>query len=406
MKTTEPSPQDEKLQKVLARAGQGSRREMERAIAEGRVKVNGVVATLGDRVTDADKIQMDGHHVRIKKSEADATRVILYNKPEGQICSRNDPEGRPTVYENLPRLASGRWISVGRLDFNTSGLLLFTNDGELAHKLMHPSSNIDREYLVRVQGEVDGDLLQRLRDGVLLEDGLAKFTDIVPGAQEGSNRWFYCVVMEGKNREVRRLWESQECRVSRLKRVRYGNIFIPSNVRVGQWIELEDKELKELCQTAEVPVPERKFSAGLQDFRDRQRRRLESPSSSRAGRPNSRKAPDARTRPSSAHFDPEIASENTAQPRTRVNTRSAPNFDNGSDKRQPKPRQQTSKKSGPRNKDRRDDFDVFTGELGTNRRSDQGKPSGGRSENKHGKDAKGPKGSRGPAGGRGAKPRR
>lgn len=398
MKTTDPSPQDEKLQKVLARAGQGSRREMERAIAEGRVKVNGVVATLGDRVTESDKIQVDDQYIRVKKGEADTTRVILYNKPEGQICSRNDPEGRPTVYDNLPRLKSGRWISVGRLDFNTSGLLLFTNDGELAHKLMHPSSNIDREYLVRVQGEVDGDMLQRLRDGVLLEDGLAKFTDIVPGAQEGSNRWFYCVVMEGKNREVRRLWESQECRVSRLKRVRYGNIFIPSNVRVGQWIELEDKELKELCQTADIPVPDRKFSAGLQDFRDRQRRRLESPGSKRSSRPNT-KVPDARSRPSSAHFDPEATADKAATPnapKARVNTRSAPNFDNGSDTRQPKPRQQASKKTNSRNKDRRDEFDVFTGELGINRRSDKTKPSANR----------GDKPGKGPAGGRGSKPRR
>lgn len=333
---------------------------MERVISEGRVKVNGEVARLGDRVTEADKITVDGQFVKSKKGEADTTRVILYNKPEGQICSRNDPEGRPTVYENLPRLKSGRWISVGRLDFNTSGLLLFTNDGELAHKLMHPSSNIDREYLVRVQGEVDGDMLQRLRDGVLLDDGIAKFTDIVPGAQEGANRWFYCVVMEGKNREVRRLWESQECRVSRLKRVRYGNIFIPSNVRVGQWIELEDKELKELCLTADIPVPDRKFSPELQQFRDRQRRRLESPGSKRG---NVRRAPDARSRHA---VDEDAGGAPIASPRPSSAGRSAPVFDDG--KPSPKPRNTADKRNTKRSKDRRDDFDVFTGELGDNRR--------------------------------------
>lgn len=240
---------DEKLQKVLARAGIGSRREMERAIEEGRVKVNDHIAKLGDRVTPKDKIFVDGHRIQVRE-EASRRRVILYNKPEGEICSRSDPEGRPTVYDNLPALRGERWISVGRLDFNTSGLLLFTNDGELANKLMHPSSVIDREYLVRIQGQVDDEMKQRLLEGVLLDDGVARFTDIVDGAGEGKNRWFYCVVMEGRNREVRRLWESQGVKVSRLKRVRYANIFIPSHVRVGHWIELAEHEIRDLCKTA------------------------------------------------------------------------------------------------------------------------------------------------------------
>lgn len=242
-------PADEKLQKVLARAGIGSRREMERAIEEGKVKVNDRVATLGDRVTLTDKIFVDGRRV-VLRTEASRRRVILYNKPEGEICSRQDPEGRPTVYDNLPPLSGERWISVGRLDFNTSGLLLFTNDGELANKLMHPSSVIDREYLVRIQGQVDDEMKQHLLEGVLLDDGVARFTDIVDGAGEGKNRWFYCVVMEGRNREVRRLWESQGVKVSRLKRVRYANIFIPSHVRVGQWIDLSEREISDLCLTA------------------------------------------------------------------------------------------------------------------------------------------------------------
>lgn len=243
------APTDEKLQKVLARAGIGSRREMERAIEAGKIKVNDHIATLGDRVTPQDKIFVEGRRVLLR-SEASRRRVILYNKPEGEICSRSDPEGRPTVYDNLPPLKGERWISVGRLDFNTSGLLLFTNDGEMANKLMHPSSVIDREYLVRIQGEVDDEMKQHLLEGVLLEDGVARFTDIVDGAGEGKNRWFYCVVMEGRNREVRRLWESQGVKVSRLKRVRYANIFIPSHVRVGQWIELTEREIHDLCLTA------------------------------------------------------------------------------------------------------------------------------------------------------------
>jgi len=242
-------PSDEKLQKVLARAGIGSRREMERAIEAGQVKVNDRIAKLGDRVTSQDKIFVNGQRV-LQRAEVTRRRVILYNKPEGEICSRMDPEGRPTVYDHLPALSGERWISVGRLDFNTSGLLLFTNDGELANKLMHPSSVIDREYLVRIQGEVDDEMKRHLLEGVLLDDGVARFTDIVDGAGEGKNRWFYCVVMEGRNREVRRLWESQGVKVSRLKRVRYANIFIPSHVRVGQWIELSEKEINDLCMTA------------------------------------------------------------------------------------------------------------------------------------------------------------
>ncbi len=269
---------DEKLQKVLARAGLGSRREMERAIEAGRVRVNRRLARLGDRVAGSDSVFFDGRKVAVEAPRSQRCRVLLYNKPEGEICSRSDPEGRATVYDRLPRLQAGRWISVGRLDFNTSGLLLFTNDGELANRLMHPSSVIDREYLVRVQGDVDEAMKQRLCEGVLLEDGTARFTDIVDGAGEGRNRWFYCVVMEGRNREVRRLWESQGVKVSRLKRVRFGNIFIPSHVRVGQWIELNDKEVGELCQTAgiEPPLQQPGLKRAEKHFRERHQRRLRS----------------------------------------------------------------------------------------------------------------------------------
>ncbi len=254
--TVESTEQGERLHKVLAQLGLGSRREMERAIVQGKVTINGSVAILGQRVISTDKVELHGRLITLPAATAKKrTKVLLYNKPEGQICSRQDPEGRPTVFDQLPPLVNERWIAVGRLDFNTSGLLLFTTDGELANRLMHPSANIDREYLVRVQGSVDDAMKQRLKDGVLLEDGVAKFTDIVEGEGQGTNRWFYCVVMEGRNREVRRLWESQGVTVSRLKRVRFGSIFIPSHVRMGQWLELDDKDIRHLCQAANITPP-------------------------------------------------------------------------------------------------------------------------------------------------------
>jgi 23S rRNA pseudouridine2605 synthase len=221
---------------------------MERWIADGRVTVDGKRATLGDRVDDRARVAIDGRP--LDRAPARETRCILYHKPTGEVCSRSDPQGRRTVFQRLPRVKAGRWISIGRLDYNTSGLLLFTTDGELANALMHPSSNIEREYMVRVMGDVDEAMLQRLIDGVLLDDGVARFTDIQDGGGDGINHWFYVVIMEGRNREVRRLWESQGLTVSRLKRVRYGDVFIPSKVKQGQWIELEPKEVKGLYRMA------------------------------------------------------------------------------------------------------------------------------------------------------------
>ncbi|MEH6585965.1 MAG: pseudouridine synthase [Halioglobus sp.] len=246
----------EKLQKVLARAGLGSRREMERWIEQGRVTVDGRPAKLGDRVIDHARITVDGRPV--DASSAEETRCILYHKPTGEVCSRKDPQGRRTVFERLPNLKSGRWISIGRLDYNTSGLLLFTTDGDLANKLMHPSSNIEREYMVRVMGEWNEDMLARLQAGVMLEDGVARFTDIQDGGGDGINHWFYVVLMEGRNREVRRLWESQGLTVSRLKRVRYGDVFIPSKVKQGQWVEIQNKEIKSLYRMADLPLKDAK----------------------------------------------------------------------------------------------------------------------------------------------------
>jgi 23S rRNA pseudouridine2605 synthase len=248
----------EKLQKVLARAGIGSRRDMEKLIGANRVTVNGKIAHLGDRVEERDRILVDGHPIALKAADERRARVLIYNKPEGEICSVRDPEGRPTVFDRLPALRGERWISIGRLDFNTSGLLLFTTDGELANALMHPSANIDREYLCRVLGEVDEDMQERLRRGVVLEDGIARFTDITSGGsrkEDSANRWFYVCLMEGRNREVRRLWESQDVKVSRLKRVRYGPVFLPGRLKQGQWEEMPLEQLAQLYAVGHLPVP-------------------------------------------------------------------------------------------------------------------------------------------------------
>lgn len=251
-------PQTEKLQKLLARAGFGSRRELEAWVAEGRVTINGKVATLGDRAAIGDRICVDGKPVSMQRLEGPRLRVLLYNKPVGEICTRSDPEGRPTIFDRLPPLERGRWVAVGRLDLNTSGLLIITSDGELANKLMHPSTRIDREYLVRVMGPVDNEMLQRLRDGVELEDGVARFTDVAPMHKDDSdsiNRWYCCTLMEGRNREVRRLWESQGLKVSRLKRVRFGPVFLANKLPEGRWQELTPGELAILYQEAGLPVP-------------------------------------------------------------------------------------------------------------------------------------------------------
>ncbi|UAW97350.1 23S rRNA pseudouridine(2605) synthase RluB [Halopseudomonas nanhaiensis] len=240
----------EKLQKVLARMGLGSRREVESWIQAGRVSVNGQPATLGCRIDSLDQVSVDGRPLRRDLASEVSRRVLIYNKPEGEVCTRDDPEGRPTVFAQLPRLKQGRWINIGRLDINTSGLLLFTTDGELANRLMHPSYQMDREYAVRVMGEVDEEMIERLKEGVMLDDGPARFTDIVSSGGEGINRWYHVCLMEGRNREVRRLWESQGVRVNRLKRVRFGPVFLGSELPVGRYREMKQNEIDTL--SAEV----------------------------------------------------------------------------------------------------------------------------------------------------------
>ncbi len=243
----------EKLQKVLARAGKGSRREMESFISQGRVSVDGKTAFLGDRVDGTEQIRVDGHTVNLQSKDSDICRILMYNKPEGEMCTRKDPEGRPTVFDRLPKLENGRWIAVGRLDINTQGMLLFTTDGELANRLMHPSRKVEREYAVRVFGEVNDAMLQRLRNGVKLEDGPAKFNKITYRGGEGRNHWFHVVLTEGRNREVRRLWESQDVQVSRLIRVRYGDIQLQRQLPLGGWVELGLKDVNYYRNSVQLP---------------------------------------------------------------------------------------------------------------------------------------------------------
>ncbi len=233
----------EKLQKVLARVGLGSRRHMEEAIIQGRVSVNGKIAEIGQRIESTDELRVDGRKVSFTLEEETRRRVLIYYKPEGEICSRQDPEGRPTVFDNLPPIKGERWVMVGRLDINSSGLLLFTNDGELANRLMHPSNEVEREYAVRVMGEVTPEAKQNLLTGVMLEDGSAKFETLSEVGGEGLNRWYEVVVKEGRNREVRRLFESQGLRVSRLLRIRYGTVSLPRHLHTGRWLELDKDEI-------------------------------------------------------------------------------------------------------------------------------------------------------------------
>ena len=264
---------DVKLQKVLAAQGLGSRREMERWIEAGRVKVNGKRATLGERVTSADKIVVDGKALARTSDSPERLRVLMYNKPEGEVSTRRDPEGRATVFDHLPPLHDERWIAVGRLDLNTSGLLLFTNDGELANRLMHPSAEVERQYACRVLGRVDDAMLRRLHEGVQLEDGLARFTHIRAQGGKGANQWFSVTVKEGRNREIRRLWESQEVTVSRLKRVAYGSVAIPSILRTGDWLEMEKSDIDKLCRL--VDIKPRRARPLTQQQRQQNRRQLE-----------------------------------------------------------------------------------------------------------------------------------
>ncbi len=241
-----PQANTEKLQKVLARAGLGSRRELETWIAAGRVSVNGSRVQLGVRVGERDVIRVDGRIINARQSTAKRVRVLRYHKPIGEVCTRHDEQGRRTVFESLPRGPNARWLSVGRLDIATTGLLLFTNEGELAHGLTHPSMQFEREYIVRVYGEVTQEVTKRLREGVTFDDGVARFHAIVPLGGDGRNAWYRVILHSGKNREVRRLWESQGLGVSRLTRIRFGPVSLRRGLPPGRWDELREHDVNAL----------------------------------------------------------------------------------------------------------------------------------------------------------------
>lgn len=294
----------EKLQKVLARAGHGSRREIETMIEAGRVSVDGKIAKLGDRVevNPAMKIRLDGHVVSIKESAEAVCRVLAYYKPEGELCTRSDPEGRPTVFDRLPKLRGSRWVAVGRLDVNTSGLLLFTTDGELANRLMHPSREVEREYAVRVFGQIDDEKIKQLSRGVQLEDGPAAFRTISFQGGEGINQWYNVTLTEGRNREVRRLWEAVGVQVSRLIRVRYGDIDLPKELPRGGWTELDLKAINYLRKLVELkpetvsklPVERERRRVKANQIRRAVKRHSQVATGNRRGAPGSKPAKPAK----------------------------------------------------------------------------------------------------------------
>ncbi|UJF25233.1 rRNA pseudouridine synthase [Suttonella sp. R2A3] len=241
----------ERIQKWLAARGLGSRREIERWISEGRLRINGKPAELGQKINGHERLSLDGRPLRVSPEKDAPRQVLMYHKPAGEICTRKDPEGRRSVFRSLPKLRQGRWVSVGRLDLNTAGLLLFTNDGQLAHKLMHPSAEIEREYWVRVAGEVNEETLTALRQGMMLDDGFARFDDVSPlmaphDDDTQYNRYYSVTLREGRNREVRRLWEAVGCQVSRLKRTRFGTVELPKELAAGRYRNLSAGELNAL----------------------------------------------------------------------------------------------------------------------------------------------------------------
>jgi len=257
----------ERLQKIMATAGLGSRRMLERRIKNGEVQINDAVASIGQAASPGDRITIDGSDWKVIVTGG-KQRNLVYNKPTGEVTTRSDPQGRRTVFDSLPIIQGARWIAVGRLDINTSGLLLMTTDGELAHAMMHPSNQVDREYACRIFGEITPEQLTKLKEGVMLDDGPAHFSDIVAAGGTEGNRWFHVTLLEGRNREVRRLWASQGVTVSRLKRVRYGAVFLPKRLHMGDWSELTPKDHKVLREDVGLgPLP---VQLGLKQLKGRQ----------------------------------------------------------------------------------------------------------------------------------------
>lgn len=256
-----PEADSPKLHKVLAQAGLGSRLEMEQLILQGRISVNNEPAHIGQRIQYGDQVKINGKPIRFRIAPPPA-RVIAYHKPVGEVVTHDDPQNRPTVFRKLPRLQQGKWQSVGRLDLNTEGLLLFTSSGELANRLMHPRFGLEREYAVRVLGALSNEEKQRLLEGVRLDDGMAQFGTIEDGGGEGSNCWYRVTISEGRNREVRRLFESVGHAVSRLIRIRYGAMVLPRGLKRGAWMELDERDIRALFQAAGASPVERAGRSG------------------------------------------------------------------------------------------------------------------------------------------------
>ena len=279
----------ERLQKLMAAAGLGSRRALEKQIEAGEVRVNGTIAQLGHSVREGDTVEFGERRWKVVARPLEH-RTLIYNKPEGEVTTRSDPEGRPTVFDRLPKLHNARWVAVGRLDLNTTGLLLLTTDGELANTMMHPSSNVDREYACRIRGEASPEQIEALLKGVELDDGPASFSDIQPAGGSGENHWYHATIMEGRNREVRRLWASQGLVVSRLKRVRYGAAFLPKRLLVGKWHEIDQRDHAVLRE--DVGLPARASGLSLQGLRGK----VGGPPGRKTGTRPRKKAPARRRR--------------------------------------------------------------------------------------------------------------
>ncbi len=269
---TAPEAPAERLQKALAAAGIGSRREMEEWIAEGRVQVNGEPATLGSKVGPRDVVKIGGRRIYLRFEDTRRTRILIYHKSEGEIVSRDDPKGRATVFDALPKLRGAKWIAIGRLDYNTDGLMIFTTSGELANRLMHPRFEVEREYAVRLLGELSDEQIQQLVDGVELEDGPAHLQSCYRAGGEGANRWYRVVIKEGRKREVRRLFEHLGFTVSRLTRIRFGPIALPPQLKRGQKTELDDDLVARVQQWAGLEAGPRRQQRGVPDKHTRKPR--------------------------------------------------------------------------------------------------------------------------------------
>ncbi|QPF74915.1 pseudouridine synthase [Roseateles sp. DAIF2] len=294
-----PEPDAPKLQKVLAQAGVGSRRDIEDMIAEGKIEVNGEVAHIGQRISFGDRVAVNGKPIRVRISPP-APRILAYHKPTGEVVTFNDPEGRPTVFRHLPRLQQGKWQSVGRLDLNTEGLLLFTNSGELANQLMHPRFGVEREYAVRVLGSLSDEQRARLLEGVQIEGQAAAFKSIEDGGGEGANRWYRVVITEGRNREVRKLFEAVGLVVSRLIRIRYGTVVLPRGLKRGVWVELDEGDVRIIRRLAGGPRQEQPQQRGgpQQQAREDQSQRNKRNRGGKGGGPRPSRPEPAPDRPS------------------------------------------------------------------------------------------------------------